>query len=345
MTSFQLTPFLASLPGLEPGTYCLEGRADIAKLLNKLTVSQLAELSKLSKSYCSQVKNGKRSPSARLLDAIRQASSAKNPEKDYFRLFLASRQAMGVSPRTLGFYRERLTKFIARVNPLKATRKDIERYLNTIPPNENGLATRHASFRTMKTFYRWLADVHGIPNAMGNMPAPILSKVIMPSLSQEQVSTLIEKAQGVRDKAIIAVFVESGLRLSELAAVKPETINWDDKTIKVLGKGRKEAYAPFGQQSERYLKEWLAQYQPNSNVWGLNQWGIASMLRRLEAETDLPCNPHTFRRTFACLLRKGGVDVLTIKDLGRWESLEMVQRYTRSVTFHDSLKLYKAPLS
>ena len=33
---------------------------------------------------------------------------------------------------------------------------------------------------------------------------------------------------------------------------------------------------------------------------------------------------------------------MTIKDLGRWESLEMVQRYTRSVTFHDSLKFYKA---
>ena len=40
-----------------------------------------------------------------------------------------------------------------------------------------------------------------------------------------------------------------------------------------------------------------------------------------------------------------GLDVMTIKDLGRWESLEMVQRYTRSVTFNDSLKFYKAPLS
>ena len=54
---------------------------------------------------------------------------------------------------------------------------------------------------------------------------------------------------------------------------------------------------------------------------------------------------HTFRRTFACLLRKAGVDTMTIKDLGRWESLEMVQRYTRSVTFEDSLKFYKAPLA
>ena len=62
-------------------------------------------------------------------------------------------------------------------------------------------------------------------------------------------------------------------------------------------------------------------------------------------ETGIPCDPHTFGRTFASLLRRVGVDTMTIKDLGRWESLEMVQRYARSVTFHDSLEFYKAPLS
>jgi site-specific recombinase XerD len=111
-----------------------------------------------------------------------------------------------------------------------------------------------------------------------------------------------------------------------------------------MGKGRKEAYAPFGELSEQYLKEWLAQYEPNGNIWGINENGIQTMLKRLGQFTGLPCNPHTFRRTFACLLRKAGVDTMTIKDLGRWESLEMVQRYTRSISFQDSLKFYKAPL-
>ena len=148
---------------------------------------------------------------------------------------------------------------------------------------------------------------------------------------------LIDKANHIRDKAIITLFTRSGLRLSELT-------NINTRVIKVLGKGRKEAYAPFRELSEEYLREWLAQYQPNGNIWGMNKWGITSMLRRLEKETGLPCNPHTFRRTFACLLRKAGVDTMTIKDLGRWESLEMVQEYTRSVTFQDSLKFYKPPL-
>lgn len=64
------------------------------------------------------------------------------------------------------------------------------------------------------------------------------------------------------------------------------------------------------------------------------------MLRKLSAETGLPCNAHTFRRTFASILAKRGLDSLHIKRLGRWESMAMVERYTRSVRFEDSLKLY-----
>ena len=149
----------------------------------------------------------------------------------------------------------------------------------------------------------------------------------------------------LRDKAIIALFTESDLRLTELTNIKPNDIDWQNRLMKVVGKGRKEAYAPFGELSTGYIRAWLAQYKPDGNIWGLNQWGITSILRRLQEKTGLPCNPHTFRRTFACLLRKAGVDTMTIKDLGRWESLEMVQRYTRSVSFHDSMKFYKAPLS
>ena len=156
---------------------------------------------------------------------------------------------------------------------------------------------------------------------------------------------LIDRAQTIRDKAIIALLTESGLRLSELANIKPSDIDWSDRTIRTLGKGRKEALAPFGGLSEGYLRDWLTEYNPNgSNIWGLTSWGVVLMLKRLKEKTGLTCNAHTFRRTFACLLRKAGLDVLTIKDLGRWESLEMVQRYTRSITFNDSLKLYKAPL-
>jgi integrase/recombinase XerD len=251
---------------------------------------------------------------------------------------------MGVSPKTIIFYQDRLFRFVNQFNYLNVSRKDITKYLNSIPANKNGLATRHASFRAIKTFYRWLNTEYGFKNPINGIPAPILGKPIMPSLSENEVRCLIERVDCIRDKAIIALLTESGLRLSELANIKLSDINWENKTIRIMGKGRKEAYAPFGTLSEGYMKRWLGQHTPNGNIWGINEWGISIMLRRLKAKTGLPCNPHTFRRTFACLLRKQGIDTMTIKDLGRWESLEMVQRYTRSITFQDSMKFYKVPL-
>lgn len=279
-----------------------------------------------------------------ILSRLQQKRLSGRDKRDYLELFLQSREAMGVSPKTLRYYSERLSKFIRVVDYLHASHQDIQRYLNSIPPNQYGLGTRHASFRAIKAFYRWLNSEYGIPNRMEGVPAPILGKPILPTLESEQVLYLIEIANSTRDKAIIALFTESGLRLSEMAYIKPDSINWTNRTVKVLGKGRKEAYAAFGDLTDKYLKAWLQKYQPNGNVWGLNEWGIASMLRRLETATGLPCNAHTFRRTFACLLRKAGIDTMTIKDLGRWESLEMVQRYTRSVSFDDSLKFYPTSL-
>ena len=69
------------------------------------------------------------------------------------------------------------------------------------------------------------------------------------------------------------------------------------------------------------------------------------MLGRLEAKTGLKCNAHTFGRSFATILARRGVDSLHIMRLGRWESISMVERYTRSVKFEDSLRLYDPVVS
>jgi integrase/recombinase XerC len=138
---------------------------------------------------------------------------------------------MGVSPRTLEFYRDRLSQFVLSVDCAQATRAEIERYLNSIPPNQYGLATRHASFRAVKTFYRWLNTEYGLRNPVNGMSAPILGKPILPSLSASDVLYLIEQTNSTRDKAIIALFTESGLRLSELVNIKPYDIDWQSHTI------------------------------------------------------------------------------------------------------------------
>jgi len=171
--------------------------------------------------------------------------------------------------------------------------------------------------------------------------SPKVDKKILPSLTSEQVDYLINQAETTRDKAIISLFADSGLRLSELASIKPENINWEERLIKVRCKGNKEGLAVYGQRTDKLLKEWLSQYIPNGTIWDLDRDGIIDLMRRLRNKTGLPCNPHTFRRTFASILAKKGIDSLHIMRLGRWESIQMVERYTRSVKFEDSLNLYR----
>jgi len=331
--------------GIRTHDNLLGKQARTLNLLNKLSVTELAQLSSLSKSYISQVKHGKCSPSQKLLDALVQRVKPRDSDRDYLALFLQSRESMNLSPNTITLYRFILKRFLSQMYLEEVNSRNVEGYLLGVPAKGISLGNRHAHYRVLKTFFRWLESQYNVPSPVNNVKAPKLPKLILPSLTREQVVALIDKVDSVRDKAIIALFTESGLRLSELTHIKPLDIDWQSGTIRVLGKGRKEGLAPFGEFSRRYLTEWLSQYQPNGNIWGLNECGIETMLRRLEKSTGLPCNPHTFRRTFACLLRKAGVDTMTIKDLGRWESLEMVQRYTRSVSFQDSLKFYKAPLS
>jgi integrase len=240
-------------------------------------------------------------------------------------LFLKSRRE-GLSPRTKEFYKCYLTKAIPTLG-LTPTPQRINAFLNRLSCSNGG---KHAYFRAMKAFYRWLYSprsgfkLRPDQNPIALTDPPKTAKLILPSLTKEQVEFLIEKAHCIRDKAIISLFTESGLRLSELVNVKPKEIDWESRTIRVLGKGNKEAYAPFGKLTEGYLKAWLNEYQPkpNQRIWDIGTGGIDEMLDQLRRETGLPCNPHTFRRTFACLLRKAGVDSMTIKDLGRWESLE-----------------------
>jgi len=146
----------------------------------------------------------------------------------------------------------------------------------------------------------------------------------------------------VLDSKLSRILIASGLRLSELVNIRAHDVDWKSSIVRVIGKGNKEGYAPFGERIKHYLKLWMCLYQveKDQRIWDIGYWGMKTMLDDLKRKTGLPCNPHTFRRTFACLLRKAGVDTMTIKDLGRWESLEMLQRYTRSVTPHDSLQDY-----
>jgi len=176
---------------------------------------------------------------------------------------------------------------------------------------------------------------------MTGIPAPKLPDVVLHTTTPADVDRLIQEANTSRDKAIIALLADSGARRSELASIEITDIDLENYRIKVLGKGNKEGHLVFGDRTAELLKRHIEEFHPTSKLFGLNSYGVQSLLRRLEEQTGIKCNAHAFRRGFATALRHAGVGELDIQQLGRWSSLEMVRRYTKAYTFDDAAKRYK----
>jgi site-specific recombinase XerD len=101
--------------------------------------------------------------------------------------------------------------------------------------------------------------------------------------------------------------------------VKATDIDWSTNTISIWGKGSKQRKAPFTYSIGRLLR--LCNHDNRKDVWNMTRRGIQSMLKEYHEKLGLPCNAHTFTRTFASNLHRKGVDVEHIMRLGggrRW---------------------------
>jgi integrase/recombinase XerD len=261
--------------------------------------------------------------------------------------FITSRRD-GLSVRTIEDTYKCYLNLSRDIVGIDVTAQDIRHFLATRQCSNGGRRAYHC---VLRNFYNWLYsrksgyDLDAQDNPILAVDAPKAEKRIMPSLTQEQLHFVIEQAGCVRNKAIVSLFADSGLRLNELVNINPANIDWQRRVIKVKCKGNREGYACFGARTESLLRQWLDEYKANGTLWDLNSSGVDIMLRRLSAKTGIKFSAHVLRRTFASILCKRGVSDSHIMRLGRWSSIAMVQRYTQSVRFEDSLKLYSAIVS
>jgi len=195
-------------------------------------------------------------------------------------------------------------------------------------------------YRAIRAFCNWATrEGYLKANPLDRVDKPKLAKRILPSITAEQVQYLIDTVDNLRDKAIISLLAESGMRLNELANIQASDIDWGSYSITIIGKGNKQRKAPFTERSAKLLQAYLGDNHHNGSIWNLKARGIQTMLQGLELQTAIRCNAHSFRRGFACNLHRKGLSTLDIMHLGGWEDLSMVLRYTRSITWSEPLKL------
>ncbi|MDQ3018990.1 MAG: tyrosine-type recombinase/integrase [Bacteroidota bacterium] len=210
----------------------------------------------------------------------------------------------------------------------------------------------------LKSFFKYLTARKYIPkNFASSLIFPKLPRRLPSFLTEREVNKLLGEKHisdvSILDKAVIELFYSTGIRLSELINLTIEKVNFENKTIKVFGKGSKERVVPFGSKADKAIKNYLRIRDicniNNSGYLFLNNAGkklypmkVNRMVKKnLSLVTDLKKkSPHILRHTFATHLLDNGADIRAVKEMLGHESLSTTQVYTH-LTPERLKKVYK----
>ena len=221
-------------------------------------------------------------------------------------------------------------------------------YCRSERKNDSASIARKVS--SLRAFFKYLCvKMKQIPeNPMEELESPKLKKALPKYLSLEESVRLLESIDGrdkERDYAIITLFLNCGLRLSELCSLNYTDIK-SDGTMTVTGKGNKERTIYLNDMCVNAVKEYM-KVRPVDGVKDKHALFLSNRKSRISPKTvqhivekfieksglgDRGYSTHKLRHTAATLMyQKGGVDVLLIKDILGHENLATTEIYTHIV--------------
>jgi site-specific recombinase XerD len=215
-------------------------------------------------------------------------------------------------------------------------------------------STAKTWFTAVRHFCRWLVEEgEATVDATVGVRVPAVPEPRTPVLSEAQLRRLLRVCEGrdfaaLRDSAILLVFLDTGLRLAELAGLRLEDVDLADRVLFVRGKGSRRAgprhrAVPVGVRTARALDRYLRArrrhpYAAREALWlgirgapGCGADAIKMMVRRRAAAAGLPgVHPHQLRHSWAAAFRANGGSEGDLMYLGGWRSRAMLDRYGRA---------------
>jgi integrase/recombinase XerD len=265
--------------------------------------------------------------------------------------FLARCQARNLSDRTIQWYEERSRQFaewctsreIVLAGDLSCS--DLEDFLLALREQGRGAHTVRGFAQILRSLCRFgYRKGFILDNITADFEMPRVPKTIVQTLSDDQLRTLLvapdaRRWVGIRDRAILLTFLDTLIRVSELVGINSEDVDLAERTVRVMGKGRKERELPLGKAATQVLARYrraLEDLQAGDpffisrtgrRMLRRDVWDLVARYGQRAGIQGVRCSPHTLRHTGAKRFILAGGDVFTLQKLLGHTSLAMVRRY------------------
>jgi integrase/recombinase XerC len=241
--------------------------------------------------------------------------------------------------------------------------ENIREYLSYLYRQKVKKVTVNRKVSSLRAFYKYVLRTGKIKNNPAEMIQTLKTEKYMPTfLSVDEMFELL-KAQdessvlSLRNRAMLEIFYSSGLRLSELAGLDLIDLDFNQKLVKVRGKGRKERIVPVGGPALKAVQEYLGKIgeirkdtsgdivkKPlflNARGERITTRSIARIVNELTSKSGIgrKISPHALRHSFATHLLNAGADLRSIQELLGHESLSTTQKYT-AVNINRMMEIY-----
>lgn len=255
-----------------------------------------------------------------------------------------------VSAHTMLNYRRDLEEFKKFLGETKIENVDyltVRKFLGAL--REKNLKSRSIARKLscLRSFFRFLNREGFLSSDPASaISSPKLERHLPVFLTEDEVTQLIESPEtsepsGLRDRAILETFYSTGIRVSELASLNLEHIDFFSGVVRVMGKGKKERMVPIGDRALRAIRNYIEQRKQqspavflNKNGARLTDRGIRLLLDKYIQRTALRENisPHSLRHSFATHLLNRGADLRSVQELLGHANLSTTQIYTHLTT-------------
>jgi len=299
------------------------------------------------------------------MNSSSQSKRLKHRE-DFLQLLKVERQA---SPHTIDAYERDILEFESEFEAWKIddwaqlTEDHFRRHAAHLHRQNRSAKTIQRHLSSLRSYCRFLVKVGALqripaqsvkaPRSEKRLPATVDVDRLSKFLNNAPVNTEATVAQ-VRDQAILELFYSSGLRLSELMGLNLNDLLWNDRQVRVFGKGRKQRVVPLGQSALTALSAWLMVREkiakPGQDAVFLNRLGTRLSARSIQRRVatlakqrglDMHLHPHMLRHSFASHLLESSQDLRAVQELLGHSKISTTQIYTH-LDFQQLSKVYDA---